>query len=275
MISSSNILVGPLRVQIEQHGVSVPLAGNYLLDEDGRREADVRIQVEFSSDFAHDCESAAEYPAFACRSLDDFKQALWRADAKGTLACPSDGPITATFEGLAKPHTLEAVIRLATSVALPRKDALILHSSAVEDDEGCHVFSGVSGAGKSTIAALLEENFSLRRLSDELLLLVRNRGKWQLEVAPFTGKVTLPWGAVSPLRSINFLVQASTNDRRLLSPTRAMGELSRHVVTYAHDPLTLGLVLDLVGDIVESIPCYELKFRNSPSVAEALNLSCS
>lgn len=275
MSFTQNIQVGPLRVRIEQEGTSVPLAGNYPLLDEASGEPDAEIHVKFSGDFHHSGNSEAEYPAFSCRPLPNSALSVARSDAQGEISAPADGPVAAVFEGLAMPHTLEAMIRLAASIALPRKDSLILHSSAIEDRRGSLVFSGVSGAGKSTIAALLADNFPVRRLSDELLLLTRKEGRWWLEVAPFTGKLSLPWGESSPLESINFLQQAPTNERTRLSAASAMAELPRHVVNYAHDPRSAGLVLDLVGDLVERIPCYQLKFRKSPSVAEALDLTCS
>lgn len=275
MKSSQHLQVGPITIRLVQDGPAVPLAGHYRVLDAPVTDPDAHIQAHLSGDFAAPELQDLEYPAFACRRIDDSTLAMSRLDACGEVRAPKNGPVAATFRGLAKPNTLEAIIRLTASIALPRKDALILHSSAVEHAGGSLVFSGVSGAGKSTIAEILSGSLPLRRLSDELLILSRSEGNWRLEVAPFTGKVALPWGESSPLRAIHFLEQAVTNQCTPLSPSQVMTELPRHVVTYAHDPITLGMVMELVGDLAEAIPCYHLKFSKSPSVAEVLGLTCS
>ncbi len=275
MTSTQYIEVGPITIRLDQEGTPVSLAGRYRVLDAPVVSPDAQIQVRLYEEFECGKTQEAEYPAFDCRRIDESTLAMSRLDAKGVVRVQAQGPVIANFEGLAQPHTLEAVIRLTASIALPRKDALILHSSAIENAGQAIVFSGISGAGKSTIAALLQDNFSVRRLSDELLLLVRKSGEWHLEVAPFTGKVDLPWGESSPLSSINLIEQSTNNGRKLLAPARAMAELPRHVVTYAHDPQILAQVLDLVGDLAETVPCYQLKFSKSPSVAVVLGLTCS
>ena len=273
-MTSQDLQIGPIILRLEQDHAIVPLAGKYRVLPEPVAKPDAFLQVTLSDSFEDKSEYSAEYPAFQCRRPTGSSLELWRPDGRGEITTDPNQPVTAKFRGAAMPHTLEAMIRLTASITLPRKDALILHSSAIEDTRGAYVFSGLSGAGKSTIAALLSDNFPVRRLSDELLLLVRSEGQWRLEVAPFTGKVELPWGESSPLLSMNFLEQSATNQRTAISPAAAMAELPKHVVTYAHDPHTLSLVLNLVGDLVENISCYRLRFTKQPSVAEVLQLTC-
>jgi hypothetical protein len=172
----------------------------------------------------------ADHPAFA-RRRDGATLVVERGDADGRIELGGT-PLRARFRISGDRYALEACVRVALSVALPRHGALILHSSAVRWDGVGHVFSGVSGAGKSTIAAMLDTLPGCERLADELLVVVRGPAGWAIHVPPFLGIEGLPRGEQAPLASIDLLAQASANRRVRLLPGEAMRELHRHVVVY-------------------------------------------
>ncbi len=235
---------------------------------------DVRIDLEVIPGFGEDRPEGPMYPAFETVRYSETELVLTRKTAEGRIEIAPDGTLQADFRSHQAPSGLEAIIRIAASLVLPHRDALILHSSSVEGPDGALVFSGVSGAGKSTISAMLAEHCNALKLADELLLLVKEEDVWNVLVSPFNGIEGLPHGTTRPLASLNFLVQAPEHRRSEITAPQAMNELCRHVVTYARAPSTSAKVLELVADIVTAVPSYELEFAKHPSVGEVLGITC-
>lgn len=219
------------------------------------------------------------YPAFE-RRFENGRMLAWRYDADGEIEVSQAGglPMCARFRVAPNPHSMEAAIRIAASIALPRRGCLILHSSAVAVNGRALVFAGQSGAGKSTIAAALAGAFShVDRLADELIIIGPDpgspNGELHVHVAPFITKCDVPPGVRVPLASLDFLVQSPHNRRQPLSPAAALRELCRHVLVYVTEPGTADAVLDTAAAITATVPCSSLHLRKGPSVAEVLGIT--
>ena len=240
---------------------------------------DVRIDLEVVPGLGKDDPEGPTYPAFETVRFSDTELVLSRKCARGRIDIADSGTLHAQFQSHQAPSGLEAIIRIAASLALPHRDTLILHSSSVAGPEGALVFSGVSGAGKSTISTMLAEHCGALKLADELLFVSKSGvsksgSRWHVTVAPFKGSEGLPHGESRELASVNFLVQAPEHHRKPIAPATAMNELCRHVVTYARAPKTSAKILGLVADLVSAVPCYELEFSKHPSVGEVLGITC-
>ncbi len=235
---------------------------------------DVRIDLEVVPGLGKDDPEGPTYPAFETVRFSDRELVLSRKCARGHIDIGENGKLHAHFQSHQAPSGLEAIIRIAASLALPHRDTLILHSSSVAGPDGALVFSGVSGAGKSTISTMLSDHCGALKLADELLFVSKSGGSWSVAVAPFKGSEGLPHGESRKLASLNFLVQAPAHLRKQIRSAEAMNELCRHVVTYARAPKTSAKILSLVADLVSSVPCYELKFAKHPSVGEVLGITC-
>jgi len=216
--------------------------------------------------------TAPDHPRFHAHRDGDVL-VVERPDCLGRIDV-SASPVRARFEISDDPYALEACVRVALSVALPRHGALILHSSAIQWDDRAHVFAGVSGAGKSTIASLLSSSFDgCDRLADELTVLARTSEGWRLHVPPFLGISDLPRGKVTPIAAIHLIEQASAPRRKALPKADAARELLRHVVVYAAEPATAAVVLDLVAQLVAEVPCDRLEFAQDASVGWVLGIT--
>ncbi len=251
------------------------LFGSYEFYPPKGTKPDVRIELEVVPELGEGVEEGPTYPAFETLHFSDTELLVSRRCARGHIEISPDGTLVARFQSNQLASGLEAAIRIAVSLALPHNDALILHSSSVTGPQGALVFSGLSGAGKSTISTMLASHYGVQKLSDELLIVSKATGAWRVHVAPFKGAEGLPHGISQPLHSVDFLVQAPSHCRTPLSPAQAMEELFRHVVTYARAPKTTSKTLDLIADLVTSVPCHELKFTKDPSVGEVLGITCS
>lgn len=113
---------------------------------------------------------------------------------------------------------VDAMVRLALSVELPRRGALLLHGAALP---GGIALCGASGSGKSTAAA------ALGGACDELVV-IYNR---ELVATPW-------WGgrpSRAPLRRLIALRKGGAS-RRTLTGARALREVLAHAVRYLSSP---------------------------------------
>lgn len=229
------------------------------------------LTIDIERVAATDRDRGPEYPAFRRGRSADGRLGVERFDADGEVDT-GELPLTAQFRVGPSANSLEACIRIAASVALARAGALIFHASAVEVDGHVLAFTGVSGAGKSTISALLDRP-PARKIGDELLVVRREPAGWSAYVPPYLGPAGVAHGAHAPLAAIHLLVQAPHHAREPVAPAAAVRELMRHVLVYVAEPRTAGLVLELVADLAQAVPCHRLFFRKDPDVATVLGIA--
>lgn len=236
-------------------------------------DAAPRLIVEIERVAGFDRERGPEYPAFARRALPDGRLRVERFDAEGEVSV-GPLPLTARFRVGPSANSLEACVRIAASLALPRDRAFIMHASAVEAGGRALVFTGVSGAGKSTISSMLAEAYpSCTKIADELLVVRADGAGWRVTVPPYLGPAGILHGAHAPLGGIHVLVQADHDTRTALAPAAALRELMRHVLVYVAEPATADHVLALAAHVVATVPCYRLHFRKDPYVGRVLELA--
>lgn len=260
------------------------LPGYYELYPATAANPHVSLTVEQIPDFTDGRMRGPEYPGFARRMVGPGEIALSRFDAEGVLRVPDDvtEPIRGQFRVGASENSLEAIIRIAMSIALPRRGGLLMHASAIEVAGEAHIFAGVSGAGKSTIATMLAESWPrCTKLSDELLIVAPGSDPaldggrspdpaMAVYVTPFIGSHGLPHGRQVRARALYFLHQAPHHERRAMSPTDGLRELLRHVLVYVAEPDTAGCVLGAAAQLIRDVGCHQLHFAKDPGVASVL-----
>ncbi|HVV87414.1 MAG TPA: hypothetical protein VHE35_30440 [Kofleriaceae bacterium] len=239
-------------------------------------DAPPALTIDLERTPATDRERGPEYPAFRRTALADGRLRVERFDAEGTITT-GDLPIAARFTVGPSLNSLEACVRIAASIALPRAGAIILHASSVEHAGRAHVFIGPSGAGKSTISTMLATAFpqQCRRLTDELTILRRrsHAHAWEVYVPPFLSPLVLPVDAHAPLAALHVLAQAPVHARDPLGLAAALPALLGQTLVYIGEPRTAELVLGLATDLLASVPADRLRFRKDPDVAAVLGIT--
>ena len=244
-----------------------PIYARFATDEPAR------LVISIARVAGFDREPGPGYPAFARRVTDDGRLHVERFDAEGVVDVAAT-PIAAAFRVGPSANSLEACVRIAASVALARDGAVILHASAVAHAGRALVFTGVSGAGKSTISAMLAEAYpTCTKIADELLVLRPTATGVALEVPPDLGPAGVAPGAAAPLAAIHFLIQAPFDRRTPVPPGAALRELLRHVLVYVAEPTTAERVLAVVAAITAVTPCFHLHFRKDPHVGTVLEIA--
>jgi hypothetical protein len=162
-----------------------------------------------------------------------------------------------------------ALMNLYSSFIVSRNWGLLLHSSCALEAGKAHLFSGQSGAGKSTAARLSEPR---ELLSDEATLVKISQQGIQVFNSPFRSEInpTRFEGSCS-LSSIQLLHQATENRRELLRKSDALLALFDKVFYWAHSDQETRQVMRLLNSLVDKVPVYDLEFQKNPSFWELIS----
>ncbi|MBE6599361.1 MAG: hypothetical protein E7638_07975 [Ruminococcaceae bacterium] len=154
---------------------------------------------------------------------------------------------------------------------LLRFDGLMLHSSAVMLDGRAYLFSGDSGAGKSTHTRLWQRVFGDRAVvfNDDKPALRRIDGRWYAYGTPWCGKdhINQNVGRV-PLCGICFLKKAKENKIVRLEGFDAVRRLLPQTIYRLRLESNLDLVLSHLEKLAAEVPIFE--FFNLPIEESAL-----
>jgi hypothetical protein len=132
-----------------------------------------------------------------------------------------------------------------------------------------HIFSGQSGAGKSTAARLSQPR---DLLSDEATLVKITQDAITVFDSPFRSEITAKGPKESvPLASIQILHQALQNKRANLKKADALLHLMDKVFYWAHSPKETKQILGLLKLLVDTVPVYELHFKKDPTFWELIS----
>ncbi len=151
---------------------------------------------------------------------------------------------------------------------LARGRGVELHAFGMRDRDGRgYLFTGHSGAGKSTTAGLWEKEGVLV-LSDDRIILRYLDGKVWMYGTPWHGEAQLAAAERTELSRIFVLGRGKRNELVPLAPAEAVSQLfSRSFVPF-YEPAALGYTLELLQRIAEAVPCAELRFVPDDNVVE-------
>ena len=145
---------------------------------------------------------------------------------------------------------------------------IMLHSSAVELDGRAYLFSGPSGMGKSTHTRLWQQQFpSARVFNDDKPALRRLDGVWYAYGTPWCGKDGININLKSPVAGICFLRRGVSNSIRRLSKIEAAAAIISQTNNRFRTSNGLGIMTDIVSQLIEDIPVYELTNLPEPEAA--------
>ena len=169
----------------------------------------------------------------------------------------------ARFRGVRHEYALDSLIRILLSVMLLPRHGFLLHAASVVRDGCAHIFTGRSGAGKSTIASLSPPGSVL---TDEISLLRCHRSGWHAHGTPFWGEFRAAGlNRRFPVAGIYVLVQASENHVEPLSPREGLRAILPNVLFFSSNKPMTEELLRVMAEAAETIPFYRLHFRRDSS----------
>lgn len=160
--------------------------------------------------------------------------------------------------------------RLLMVYALAARSGAMFHAAGIAiNGNGC-MFAGLSGAGKSTLSGRFASQEEHAVLSDERII-VRKAGE-QLMVfgTPWPGDAQIAVNKGFPLSAIFFIGHGSINEARPIMRDDAARRLMSLMSVPWYDPEMMTGVLSFAGELITSIPAYELSFTPDESIVEFL-----
>jgi hypothetical protein len=172
------------------------------------------------------------------------------------------------FDGVRNQYALDSLLRVLLSWKLLGHHGFLLHAATVIRNGKACIFTGRSGAGKSTVASLSPEGSVL---TDEISLLRRENGVWCAYGTPFWGEFRAAGSNTSsPVAGIFRLAQAAENRVTALRPIVILRALLPNVLFFSTEADANRRLLEILSQAATEISGYDLAFRKSSTFWEVL-----
>lgn len=168
-----------------------------------------------------------------------FRGAFDERSGTGWIAQPAD------------PAPLETFLTAICAGRLLSAGGFFLHAAALVGEDGARVFFGPSGSGKTTVAGLVGEGV----ITDETTAIRREGDGYRVSGVPWRGE---PLSA--PLAGLFRLRKSPDISFVRLSPVEAVRQLLPSVLFARPDAPEIARFLEIAGDLVTRVPCYEMRF---------------
>lgn len=153
---------------------------------------------------------------------------------------------------------------------------IVFHSCYIRTGGVGLLFSGDSGAGKSTQGSLWEKYMQAEVINGDRSVLGQRDGEWTVYGFPFCGTSGISRNVTCPLNGIVFVRQAKENSIRKLDPAQAQMMIWQQCTVNQWDIEFVDASLELTAKLAESLPVYELSCKPDEGavlcVKEALGL---
>jgi len=144
---------------------------------------------------------------------------------------------------------------------LAREGGLLLHACGVVREGHARLFTGRSGAGKTTLARLELARGGCEVLSDDRVVLWETSdGSFEVCGTPWHGDAPLARAARAPLGAIHAIRQARDLGARHLGGVSAAAAVLGNAFLPAHDAVGAERTLALAERLVSRVPVGELAF---------------
>src|SRR5271166_4078316 len=159
----------------------------------------------------------------------------------------------------ANPYSLDSVLRILHSLIMAERGGFLLHAaSAICDGRAC-LFSGVSGAGKTTMTRLAPAEVAL--LTDEISYVRPSEYGYAAFGTPFAGELARAGeNCTAPVSALFFLEQGPENRVDELPAAEAVRRLMRNILFFAEDHRLVEKLLATACDFVDRVPIRRLTF---------------
>jgi len=159
----------------------------------------------------------------------------------------------------ANPYSVDSVLRIVHTLLLAREGGFLLHASSAVRNGKAFLFSGLSEAGKTTMARLAPPDTSL--LTDEASYVRRVGARYVAYGTPFAGDLGEPGKNISaPIAALYLLAKSSENQITPVEPAEAVRRLMRNILFFAHDEELVRMVFQSACAFVAAVPVFQLSF---------------
>jgi hypothetical protein len=169
----------------------------------------------------------------------------------------------------ANPYSLDSVLRIVHSLILAERGGFLLHSASAICNGRAYLFSGVSGAGKTTMTRLAPADITL--LTDEISYVRPSNDRpnndrpsdygYHAFGTPFAGELAKAGeNCAAPIAALFFLEQGPENQVDELTSADAVRRLMRNILFFAEDRALVEKLFATACDFVARVPIRRLTF---------------
>jgi hypothetical protein len=159
----------------------------------------------------------------------------------------------------ANPYSIDTVLRIVHSLILARTGGFLLHAASAIRNGRAFLFSGVSGAGKTTISRLAPPDAVL--LTDEISYVRREDSAYHACGTPFAGELArVGENCSAPLDTLFFLQKGPANRIEEVAQPEAVRLLLRNILFFAEDEELVKLIFATACDFVNRVRVRQLTF---------------
>jgi hypothetical protein len=157
------------------------------------------------------------------------------------------------------PYAIDCVLRIVHTLILARQGGFLVHAASAIRGGRAFLFSGVSGAGKTTISRLAPSDATL--LTDEISYVRREGNSYMACGTPFAGELArVGENCSAPLSALFFLEKGLQNGIEPVGTTEAVQRLMRNILFFADDPELVKLVFQSACEFASLVPMHRLVF---------------
>jgi hypothetical protein len=157
------------------------------------------------------------------------------------------------------PYAIDCVLRIVHSLILARQGGFLVHAASAIRGGRAFLFSGVSGAGKTTISRLAPPDATL--LTDEISYVRRDGNRYLACGTPFAGELArVGENQSAPLSALFLLEKGLQNSIEPVSATEAIQRLLRNILFFADDPALVEVVFQAACEFASLVPIRRLMF---------------
>jgi hypothetical protein len=179
-----------------------------------------------------------------------------------TTLVPKDPDQVITIDPLFHPLGSLLMVVLAQHTG-----GLLIHASGINHLNRGMLFTGVSGIGKSTMAALWEKA-GAHIINDDRLWLHKVNQTWHIFNTPMMHYAQEP--VMAPLNGIFLLKQAPQNELKRISGAAAAMRFMANGIQHLYDKEMTTAQLDRFLDIAGQVPIYDCAFKPDNEIVEQI-----
>jgi hypothetical protein len=159
----------------------------------------------------------------------------------------------------AYPYSIVSVLRIVHTLILAGEGGFLLHAASAIRDHRAFLFSGISGAGKTTISRLAPPDIVL--LTDEVSYVRREAAEYHACGTPFAGELArVGTNCSAPVAALFLLEKGSENKIEVVNTTEAVRCLLRNILFFAEDAELVEMIFRSACDFVDRVPVRRLSF---------------
>ena len=157
------------------------------------------------------------------------------------------------------PYAIDSVLRIVHTLIQAAEGGFLLHGASAIRNGRAFLFSGVSGAGKTTISSLAPPDAVL--LTDEISYVRREGDGFRACGTPFAGELArLGENASAPIEKLFFLAKGPENRIEPIETSDALRMLMRNILFFADDSDLVEKVFRSAFEFLARVPVFRLTF---------------